>query len=117
MDEQDFKKKVHEFVKLSDTIAMIGKRLAEAKKTKTDMSHDMVNYMQEHEIDEVRVETLGGRLLLYDSKRTETLKRTHIETEILELVGGDNVRCAEIVDRIYGTRAIAHKPMLSRRKK
>jgi hypothetical protein len=81
------------------------------------MSVDMVSYMQANGIDEVRVDTLGGRLILYDSKRTETLKRTHIEAEILELVGGDNVRCAEIVDRIYGTRAVAHKPMLSRRKK
>ena len=60
MDEQDFKRKLHEYVKLNDTIAAISKKLSDARKTKANMTTDLLNYMKYNAIDEVHVDTLGG---------------------------------------------------------
>ena len=104
-----------EFVKLNDTIAAITRRLGEARKEKADMVDGLLNYMRFHKIGEVHIDTLGGRVVAYDAKRTESLKRHHIENEILPLVGGDSAKCAEIVDRIYSSRVVAETPTLGRK--
>ena len=117
MDEQDFKRKLHEYVKLNDTIAAISKKLSDARKTKANMTTDLLNYMKYNAIDEVHVDTLGGKVIVYDSKRTEALKRHHIESEIMPLVENDATVCARIVDRIYASRNVTREPNLSRRKR
>lgn len=116
MNEADFKLKVHEYVKLNDTIRAISSKLSEARRIKVNMTTDLLHYMKFNGIDEVHVDSLGGKVVLYDSKRTETLKRHHIEKEILPLVEGDQSKCQEIVNRIYACRTVNTEPALSRRR-
>lgn len=117
MDESQFKHQLMEYVRLNDTIAAIRKRLAEANRTKLNMVYDLLSYMRFHDLDEVRLESLGGRVIVFESKRTEGLKRHHIEQHILPLVDNDQDRCKEIIDKIYASRNVTREPSLSRRKK
>lgn len=117
MDEQQFKAKLHEYVRLSDTIKAISKKLSGARQQCSEMAEELLAYMHSNDIREQTIDTLGGRIIIYDSRRTESLKRFHIASEILPLVGNDPEMCERIIDKIYSRREVVNIPALSRRKK
>lgn len=83
----DFRAMVVEFGAAHDRQAELAAALKEGRARTRELQEAILGYMQAHDIDEC--EWSGGRLLRKRTKRTEGLKKEHIQGELRKLVGDD----------------------------
>lgn len=101
MQPDEFKTLVHDYS------AALEQQLAAAAELKTlrarvrDMQGAILQHMQDNSIDEC--EWTGGRLVRKKQKKTEGLKKEHIQGELRKLVA-DDAAVAEAVDSMYNRR-------------
>lgn len=76
--------------------------LKEVRARTKGMQRQILEYMRAHDIDEC--EWQGGRLVRKQAKKTEGLKKEHIQGELLRLVGGDDSAVNEAVAGMYNRR-------------
>lgn len=90
-----------------DYSAALEQQLAAAAELKTlrarvrEMQGAILQHMQDNSIDEC--EWTGGRLVRKKQKKTEGLKKEHIQGELRKLVA-DDAAVAEAVDSMYNRR-------------
>lgn len=117
IDADEFKTCVKTYVDLHDEIAASAKHLSELRKKKDAMGQLIVDFMKHRGIDECELQDNGGKLVRRESKRTEALKKEHILTELMQLVGHDSGRAQSSLDSIFGKRTVEIKDVLSRTKR
>lgn len=83
----DFRALVVEFGAAHARQAELSAALKEVRTKARAMQEAILGYMQEHDIDEC--EWVGGRLVRKRAKRTEGLKKEHIQGELRRLCAGD----------------------------
>lgn len=117
IDADEFRNCVKVYVELHDEIASSTKHLSELRKKKDAIGQLIVDFMKHRGIDECELQDNGGKLVRKESKRTETLKKEHIMTELLQLVGQDATRAQSSLDTIFGKRGVEVKDTLTRTKR
>lgn len=113
IDADEFKSCVKTYVDLHDEIAAATKHLSELRKKKDAFGDMVVAFMRHRGIDECALQE-GGKLVRRECKRTEALKKEHIQTELLALLHNDAARAQASLDNIYKKRSVEAKDTLTR---
>lgn len=100
MDAAQFKAMVSDFAALHRKLSEAGAIARELRKKAKELQGDILAYMQEHDIDECALP--DSRLVRKRTKRTEGLKKEHIEGELKRIMGGTGVE--EAVTNMYNRR-------------
>ena len=116
IEADEFKSCVKTYVDLHDEIAAATKHLSELRKKKDAFGDMVVNFMRHRNIDECALQE-GGKLVRRESKRTEALKKEHIQAELMALLQNDAPRAQASLDSIYGKRVVETKDVLTRTKR
>lgn len=115
-NDEKFRDAVNLYVELNDEIQQAAKDMKEVRKRKDALGETIMECMRERDVDECQLPD-GGRLVRKASKRTETLKKEHILTELKESLGVDDTRAEVVLNNIFSKRSMVVKEMLSRTKK
>lgn len=116
IEADEFKSCVKKYVDLHDEIAAAAKHLSELRKKKDAFGDMVVTFMSHRGIDECALQE-GGKLVRRESKRTEALKKEHIEAELMALLHNDAARAQASLENIYGKRGVETKDVLTRTKR
>lgn len=103
MDAAQFKALVSDYAALHRRLAEAGTLTRELRTRSKEMQANILEYMQEHDIDECALP--NSRLVRKRTKRTEGLKKEHIEGELKQILGesgGEGVERA--VANMYNRR-------------
>lgn len=114
---EEFKNLVVTYAAVHDEIATSRKHISELNKKLTAMGDLILRFMRHRGIDECELQDNGGRLVRRESKRTETLKKEHIVSELMSLVGHDDNKANAILESIYAKRGVETKDVLTRTKR
>lgn len=98
----DFRALVVEFGAAHAKQAELSAALKEVRTKARAMQESILGYMQEHDIDEC--EWAGGRLVRKRTKRTEGLKKEHIQGELRKLCADDAAAIESAVAAMYNRR-------------
>lgn len=101
MQSEDFKTLVTDFSAAHEQQAAATATLKELRKRTREMQGNILEYMRAHDIDEC--EWTGGRLVRKRTKKTEGLKKEHIEGELRKLVA-DGAGVEQAVTAMYNRR-------------
>ena len=110
MEKEDFKAMVVEYSRAHEQLTAASAAAKELRKRTLAMQESILGHMQAHAIDECA--WAGGRLVRKRTKKTEGLKKEHIEGELKKLVG-DGPAAGEAVTNMYNRRATDFKETLS----
>lgn len=116
MEGAEFKASVKRYVELHDEIADAAKFLTALRHKKDELGDLIVQFMRHSNIDECDLQQ-GGKLVRRESKRTETLKKEHIVSELMKLTNNDSTRANASLENIYNKRGVEIKDVLSRTKR
>jgi hypothetical protein len=100
MEPADFKTLVADFAVVHSQLGHVMGQARDLRKTCKEMQVRILAYMQEHNIDECAL--ADSRLVRKHTKKTEGLKKEHIEGELKKLVGVNGVDQA--VSNMYNRR-------------
>lgn len=101
MQPDEFKALVHEYSAALEQQLAATAALKDVRARVRDMQGAILQHMQDNGIDEC--EWTGGRLVRKKQKKTEGLKKEHIQGELRKLVA-DDATVAEAVDGMYNRR-------------
>lgn len=107
----EFKDAVKAYIDLHDEITKSSKQLRELKHQKDAVGDIILRWMRTHSVDEC--ELPDGKLVRKTSKRTGTLKKEMVLTELKKLTG-DDTRAVESLQNIFNMRNVVEKEILSR---
>ena len=113
MDSDSFKSSVKQFIELHDKLKESSKALTDLRKRKEDLGQQILQCMRENNIDECAL--ADGKLIRKQSKRTEPLKKEHIEGELKTVLEPPQVNAA--IEKMFGHRQTELKDVLQRTKK
>lgn len=117
LEPEEFKECVKTYVSLHDEITSASKQISELRKKRDAIGGLIVEFMKSKNIDECALQDNGGKLVRRASKRTETLKKEHILSELLPLLSHDNDRANSCLDAIFSKRSVEVKEVLTRTKR
>lgn len=109
---EDFRDVVKAYIDAHDEITAASKQLSLLRKKKAEMEEAVLAYMRANAIDECALS--DGKLVRTQTKRTETLNKTHILAEVTVLVGNDPDRARNVVDAMYSNRQVKVADALKR---
>lgn len=101
MTPDEFKDLVHDFSAAREQLAAGAAALKELRGRTREMQGAILEHMQANGIDEC--EWAGGRLVRKTQKKTEGLKKEHIQGELRKLVA-DDAAIADAVHSMYNRR-------------
>ena len=110
--EEDLKNVVRAYISLLDEVDKMGKTMKELRKQQKDMGESILKFMTQHDIDECELAE-GGTLARQSKKRQESLKKDHILSELVNVVGSED-RAASCLDNILNSRGQEVKESLKR---
>lgn len=110
-DTSDFKETVNAYIELHDEIARSSKHLRELRKKKDALGDLVLQFMRSNRIDEC--ELPDGKLVRKVSKRTSTLKKEMVFSELQRITGNEE-RAVESLQNIFNMRQIVEKEILTR---
>lgn len=110
--DAEFREAVKVYIDLHDEIQRAMKELRDVKKRKEALGTTILDFMRDMDIDVCQLPD-GGRLVRKQTKRVESLKKTHIMKE-LSVALGDEVRAEAVANNIFSQRSVAMKETLSR---
>ena len=109
----EFNSLVKRYSSLSDELASSGKTMRELRKKAKDLGDSILEFMKKHDIDEVQVDG-AGKLVRRTSKRTGSLTKDLIASELRAHVGEDKI--PEVIERIMSRRETTESTSLKRSK-
>jgi hypothetical protein len=112
----EFKTCVPLYFELDDKIAEHARRASELRKKKDAIGKMIVKFMKHRNIDECELQDGSGKLMRKESKRTEGMKKEHVEQELMRLLG-DTVKVQTSLENIANQRKVETKDVLSRARK
>lgn len=101
MESGDFKKLVADFTAAHAQLSQTTASARELRKRTQEMQASILAYMQEHGIDECSLP--DARLVRKTTKKTEGLKKEHIQGELKKILGGGG-DVEEAVANMYNRR-------------
>lgn len=110
--DAEFREAVKVYIDLHDEIQRAMKELRDVKKRKEALGTTILDFMRDMDIDVCQLPD-GGRLVRKQTKRVESLKKTHIMKE-LSVALGDDVRAEAVANNIFSQRSVAMKESLQR---
>jgi len=116
-EHAQFAKDVKDYVSLHDSTVAIRKetnrQLAQAKASMAQLADSISEVMAREGWQELQLSDGSGKLKRAESKRTESLKKSHILAE-LAVALGDKRGAEEALERMLGQRAVQVKGTLRR---
>lgn len=115
MDHGAFKEAVKLYVDLHGEIDAQTKRLRDIKKQQAQLADSILEYMKLNKVDACELADDGGKLVRTEAKRTEGLKKEHIEQELLKEIK-DPVKVSATIANIFSRRSVVSKDVLKKTK-
>ena len=109
----EFKDACKAYSTLCDQAAEISSKLKEIKEAQNVLSQKIFEFMVDSDISEVQMGD-GSKICCKISKRTSTINRQFLLEQLLPVVGGDHAVAEMTLERIYGSRTVEEKSVISR---
>jgi polyphosphate kinase 2 (PPK2 family) len=87
---EDFRKAMADWVELKKQLTEARNDMKVLNQREKELKKFIMGYMQEEKIDKINLKK--GKVTLRETKKTETLKKEHVETGLRTFFGGDEAK-------------------------